>query len=294
MAPGRETDLGADRSVAAMARHCHAVLDTARAAGVRYVDAARSYGLAERFLCDWCESRGVPPGALTIGSKWGYVYTGGWRLDPPAHEVKRLAADTLRRQVIESRAALGARLSLYQIHSATIESGVLDDVAVLSELAGLRAGGMPLGVTVTGPRQAEAIRRAAAIRIDGVPLFTSVQATWNLLEPSAGPALAEAWSAGFGVIVKEVLANGRLTDRHAGPELLGLRVEASARGAPLAAMAVAAALAEPWADVVLAGAVTGEQLHGALAATAVASPPPPAPVESAGAYWQRRAALAWC
>jgi aryl-alcohol dehydrogenase-like predicted oxidoreductase len=55
------------------------------------------------------------------------------------------------------------------------------------------------------------------MRVDGVRLFDAVQATWNLLEPSAGPALAEAHAAGLGVIVKEALANGRLTDRNDDP-----------------------------------------------------------------------------
>ena len=40
--------------------------------------------------------------------------------------------------------------------------------------------------------------------------FDCVQATWNVLEPSAGPALAAAHDAGLGVIIKEAVANGRL------------------------------------------------------------------------------------
>ena len=48
-----------------------------------------------------------------------------------------------------------------------------------------------------------------------------MQATWNLLEPSAGPALAEARAAGMGVIIKEALANGRLTSRNTDVRLTG-------------------------------------------------------------------------
>ena len=51
------------------------------------------------------------------------------------------------------------------------------------------------------------------MRVGGVNPFQSVQATWNLLERSAGPALADAHAAGWGVIVKEALANGRLAER---------------------------------------------------------------------------------
>ena len=79
------------------------------------------------------------------------------------------------------------------------------------ELARLRAEeGLVIGLSVSGPRQADVIRAALEVRVDGVDPFACVQATWNVLEPSAGPALAEAHDAGAGVIVKEAVANGRL------------------------------------------------------------------------------------
>ena len=89
---------------------------------------------------------------VTVGSKWGYTYTADWRIDAAAHEVKDLSAATLRRQLAETREHLGERLRLYQIHSATIESGVLEDAEVLDELAALRATGVAIGLTATGPR----------------------------------------------------------------------------------------------------------------------------------------------
>ena len=70
------------------------------------------------------------------------------------------------------------------------------------------------------------------------------------------PALAEAKARGWGVIVKEALANGRLTDRADGEHLTALGKEAAARGTTIDALALAAALSQPWADVVLSGAVT--------------------------------------
>jgi aryl-alcohol dehydrogenase-like predicted oxidoreductase len=294
MTLGRDEDLGQDRSVAAMRRRCQALLDMAYAAGVRYVDAARSYGLAEHFLRAWCDERRIPDGALTIGSKWGYTYTGAWRLHPPAHEVKRLAVDTLQWQSAESRAVLGRRLSLYQAHSVTLESGILDDRAIVAELTRLRSQGLHIGLTVTGPRQADTVRRALDIVVDGVPLFESVQATWNLLEPSAGPALEEACDAGLGVIVKEALANGRLTNRHAGPSLRPLRDHADAAATTLDTLAMAAALTQPWASIVLSGAVTCAQLEGHLAALDIAEDviPPPLP-EPPEAYWRTRSAIGW-
>jgi aryl-alcohol dehydrogenase-like predicted oxidoreductase len=101
----------------------------------------------------------------------------------------------------------------------TLESGVLDDVRVLDELSRLRSEGLAIGLSVTGPTQADVIRRALDVNTNGVGLFQVVQTTWNLLEPSAGAALAEAKAHGLGVIVKEVLANGRLTDRNDADEI---------------------------------------------------------------------------
>src|SRR5690606_19802037 len=172
----------------------------------------------------------------------------------------------LEKQLAESRALLGDHLDLYQIHSATPESGVLDDRAVLARLAELRSDGLVIGLSVSGSDQPDMIRQAIATRVDGEPLFQCVQATWNVLEPSAGAALAEAKDAGWGVIVKEALANGRLI---AGTEG-GLLAEIASRhrvGAD--AIALAASLAQPFVDVVLSGATSPSQLRSNLAALTV-------------------------
>jgi aryl-alcohol dehydrogenase-like predicted oxidoreductase len=292
---GRDADLGADRPVGAMEARCHQILDVAYAAGVRYVDAARSYGLAEQFLASWLRTRQIPPAAVTVGSKWGYTYTADWRRGAAVHEVKDLSADTLERQFAESAGLLGDRLQLYQIHSATLESGALDDRRVLESLARLRANGLAIGLTTSGPRQAETIRRALDVSVDGVNPFQVIQATWNLLETSAGPALAEARARGWGVIVKESLANGRLTERHASDQVEPARREAAARGITLDACAIAAALAQPWADVVLSGAATPEQLHSNLAALDVKGDMGrlPSIAMSPREYWAARGTLAW-
>ncbi len=275
---GREHDIGTDRSVEALERRSHEVLNAAYDAGIRYFDAARSYGFAERFLASWLRQRGLPPDAVTVGSKWGYTYVGDWRVDARVHEVKDHSLAALRRQIEESRALLGSYLDLYQIHSATLESGVLDDQAVLTELTALRAGGLTIGLSVSGPRQADVIRRALAVRVDGINPFQLVQATWNLLEPSAGPALADAHDAGWGVIIKEALANGRLADRDQ--------------------EAIAAVLANRWVDVVLSGAVTNLQVRSnAMAATVQLSTDELAELakmaEPADQYWKERSQLAW-
>ena len=212
---GHGRDLAGHADERSLELATHTVLDAAYAGGVRYFDAARSYGKAESFLASWLAGRALGPDDVTVGSKWGYTYTADWRIDAPVPEVKDLSIGTLRRQYSESRKLLGANLRLYEIHSATIESGVLEDDRVLEELARLRATGLAIGLTVTGPRQAETIERALARGA-----FDAVQATWNLLERSATGALAAAHAAGVGVIIKEALANGRLTARGDVPQLI--------------------------------------------------------------------------
>lgn len=275
MTVGHAGDFASGRSVEAMIEQAHEVMGVAYALGVRYLDVARSYGRGEEFVARWC-----PPADVVIGSKWGYTYTADWRTDVSVHEVKEHSLAAFERQWAETRALLGDRVALYQIHSATLETGVLEDSAVLGALMRLRSAGVRVGLSVTGPRQPEVIRKALSVRVDGVALFQSVQATWNLLERSADAALAEAHAAGLGVIVKEALSNGRLTPR------AGFSDEA---------LALAAVLAQPWADVVLSGAATVEQLRSNVRAFEL----DPSEVldsvvaQKAEVYWAERSKLAW-
>src|SRR3954447_7152298 len=78
---------GTDRSVEALRSNTFAVLDAAHAAGIDWVDAARSYGRAEEFLGAWFADRRPDP-APTVSSKWGYTYVGNWDIDADVHEVK--------------------------------------------------------------------------------------------------------------------------------------------------------------------------------------------------------------
>src|SRR5437764_5603476 len=87
---GHGRDLGPDRSVEALRERAWSVLDAARAAGIRYFDAARSYGRAEEFLGGWLTERRIAPGELTVASKWGYTYVAEWRVDADVNEVKDL------------------------------------------------------------------------------------------------------------------------------------------------------------------------------------------------------------
>ena len=267
---GHGEDLGADRSVAALRARAHLVLDAAYAHGVRHFDAARSYGRGEEFLGEWLRLR--EPGGVTVSSKWGYVYTAGWTVDGDPPEVKHHDADTLRRQLGETREQLGERHDLYAIHSATPETGVLEDGDVLEELARLRESGVRIGLSVSGTSQRATVERA--LEVGG---FDAVQATWNLHERSVEPALEAA----------------------AGRETAGeLTAAARELGTTADALALAAVLARPWAGVVLSGAATVETLESNLAAAVLAwngeleERLAPLREEPAG-YWERRSALPW-
>ncbi len=290
---GHGEDLAGRTDVPALERHTHRMLDAARAAGMNYFDGARSYGRSEEFLASWLRTREVASDAVVVGSKWGYIYRADWRTDAEVHEEKVHSQENLDRQYAESSGWLGTHLRLYQIHSATADSGVLEDRAIIGRLAELRDTGAIVGLTVSGPGQAGTIRRALTLAPGGTPLFGAVQATWNLLETSAGQALAEAADAGLAVIVKEAVANGRLTLRD---QSIVDRLGGPGSEWPVDALAMAAVLHQPWATVVLSGAATEEQLASNLRALDV--PPDvvdqlPELSEPPGQYWATRSSLSW-
>ena len=281
------SDLGGRYDPSIMESHAHAVLDAAFDAGLRYIDAARSYGRAEDFLASWLRKRAIEPGEISVASKWGYTYTAGWSTSATQHEVKDHSLAAFERQLAETCERLGRYLSLYQIHSVTAESKTLEDDALIDAIARLRTRGIRAGLSVSGAGQDVAIRRSLEVRRDGERVFDSVQATWNLLERGAESALQDAHDAGMKVVVKESLANGRLTgeagrgkreegkeNRSSGeifsPLVARIREVAESRGTTVEMLALGAALARPWADVVLTGAATVEQIRSNVAALGLA------------------------
>ncbi|MEU6700140.1 aldo/keto reductase [Pseudonocardia sp. NPDC046786] len=290
---GRAERLGADRDVETLRARTHELLDAGHAAGIRYLDVARSYGRAEEFLAGWLAAH-PEIDDVEIGSKWGYRYVGEWRMDADRHEIKDHSLDAFTEQYALTGQLLGDRLGIYHVHSATPATGVLDDARVHRALAHLRDRGIRVGISTSGPEQADAVRRALDVRVGGEPLFTSFQSTWNPLEPSAGPALAEAADAGARVIVKEVFANGRLAP---GGDAAAVAL-ADRLGLPADQLAVAAALANPWAWRVLLGPVDTAQLASNVAGAARTVPAGAADeltalAEPAEAYWAARSARPW-
>ncbi|WP_298177635.1 aldo/keto reductase [Saccharomonospora sp.] len=289
---GRAGVLPSGREVSDMREVTYAVLDAAYTEGVRRVDVARSYGRAEEFLAAWLDDRGYDD--VVVSSKWGYAYVGEWRMDAEVHEVKEHSLPRFRAQWERTRSLLGETVSLYQVHSLTLDSPLFTDQALLAALAELADTGVRVGFSTSGAKQADTIRRALELEVKGRPVFTAVQSTWNLLERSAGTALREAHESGVLVQVKETLANGRLAVDPPAP-----LVEVARRyGVGCDAVAVAAVYTQPWADVVLIGPASVDQLRSNLAGAAV----------SLGAdtlsgldvlartpeeYWAERSALIW-
>ncbi|TDC21338.1 aldo/keto reductase [Kribbella albertanoniae] len=279
---GHDEDLPAGRAVEDLRQRTHELLELAWRSGVRYFDAARSYGLAEEFLGEWLtpERRAQ----VTVGSKWGYTYVADWRHDAETHEVKDHTLATFERQWPETLQALGGAPDFYLVHSLTTDSPALDDEKLLNRLRELADTGVRVGLSTSGPQQAAALRKA--LELDGP--FTAVQSTWNVLETSAGAALAEAHDAGWFVVVKEAVANGRLTAK-AGET--PFNVFARQHDIAPDSLAIGTAVAQPWADIVLSGATTAVQLESNLAFRA--DGPLSEFVQQPEEYWTERSALPW-
>jgi aryl-alcohol dehydrogenase-like predicted oxidoreductase len=272
-----------------MRERAHRMLDAAWARGIRFIDAARSYGRAEEFLGAWLAAHPERRPQLTIESKWGYEYVGGWRMDAETHERKEHSPGMFERQWPETLAALGGAPDVYLVHSVTPDSPALADAALLDRLRRLGDAGVRVGVSTSGPHQGDALD--AARELADSP-FSAVQATWNLLEPSAEPALARAHARGWLVVVKEAVANGRLSPAGGEADAAAL---AAADGQALDALAIGAARSRPWCDVVLSGAVTPAQLDSNLASRAPSTDAAAlaALAEDPAAYWAARSARPW-
>ena len=298
---GHGADLKGRTDRPSMEANSLTVIEAAYQAGVTYFDAARSYGAAEAFLGTWLDQKSINSGSnpeVVIGSKWGYTYVADWKVDAPVHEVKDHSAETFSRQYEETQQLLGDHLNLYQIHSVTPDSPALTDAETLRRLTAYKERGLLLGFSTSGPQQADVIRQALAITTESGLLFDVVQSTWNVLEPSAGPALVEAHNAGLGVIIKEALANGRLTQRGDYGEALSRRPASDStptetgEGPGPDAIALASALAQPFVSVVLSGATNVEQLQSNLRALNAEPVEHIVPIEPER-YWAERSQRSW-
>lgn len=185
------------------------LLDYAYDKGLRNFDTAPSYGKGEDYLIEWYKQHNYQD--LNISTKWGYTYVANWEIGySGAHEIKEHSLEKLQEQWPKSKQLLPA-LGIYQIHSATFDSGVLTNQEVLNELFRIKKEtGIKIGLSVSGPEQNSIVKTAAEKKVEGQLLFDSFQVTYNILESTAHQTLKKILEQGKTVIVKEALANGRL------------------------------------------------------------------------------------
>ena len=290
-----------DKSLVAFRANAFKVLDAAYEKGVRYFDTAPSYGKGEEFLKDWQDNRAHTE--VVLGTKWGYTYVANWQLgyDGP-HEVKEHSLEKLTEQWEFSKGLLPF-LEFYQIHSATFESGVLQNKPVLEKLLEIkRTTGLTIGISTSGPNQKEVIENALQIRIDGEVVFDSFQVTFNMLEQAVLPVLRDIKLQDKKLIVKEAMANGRIfeNEKYAQYQSLYTKLKTLAEKYEVGVDAIALryVMDKVQPDYVLSGAADIHQLEQNLKANSFTlneeelAELTKEKVNSK-AYWEERSQLSW-
>jgi aryl-alcohol dehydrogenase-like predicted oxidoreductase len=198
----QKTDLASFRA------QSFSVLEEAYSLGVRYFDTAPGYGLAEELVLEWLQTKNDP--TIEIATKWGYTYTANFDEDATVHEIKEHSLAKLNEQWSFSKQLL-PNLKVYQIHSATMATGVLKNQAVLAKLANLKKEhGIKIALTTTGVNQVEVLKKALDIQVNGNQLFDLFQVTYNFLEQSLQELAQELIQQKKTIVIKEALANGRV------------------------------------------------------------------------------------
>ncbi len=198
-----------DKSEATFKQNAFNMLDIAYRLGIRYFDTAPSYGKGELFLKEWQKNKCYKD--TLLATKWGYTYVANWQLGyKDAHEIKEHSIEKLIEQWETSKELL-PNLKVYQIHSATLESGVLENTKVLKKLHELKTEiGLKIGITTSGPHQNTVLKEASQIKINNVFLFDVFQVTYNVFEQSTYQTLLNLSNKGRKVVIKEGVANGRV------------------------------------------------------------------------------------
>jgi aryl-alcohol dehydrogenase-like predicted oxidoreductase len=188
--------------------HSFQVLEEAYSAGIRYFDTAPGYGLAEELVLEWLQTKN--DNSIEIATKWGYTYTANFDANATVHEVKEHSLSKLNEQWNFSKLLL-PYLKVYQIHSATLETGILENTEVLAQLAFLKKEHhLKIGLTTSGTNQVEVIKKALEVLVDGKPVFDLFQVTYNFLDQSLLQISDELIKKNKSIVIKEALANGRV------------------------------------------------------------------------------------
>ena len=192
----------------AFRKQSFAVLEDTYNLGIRYFDTAPGYGLAEKLVLEWLQTKNDT--SIEIATKWGYTYTANFDTKATVHEVKEHSLSKLNEQWNFSKQLL-PYLKVYQIHSATLETGVLENKQVLAQLAFLKKEhNLKIGLTTTGTNQVEVIKKAINVLVDGEAVFDLFQVTYNFLDQSLKEISDELLSQNKSIVIKEALANGRV------------------------------------------------------------------------------------
>lgn len=248
------------------------LLEFAYRKGIRDFDTAASYGKGEQFLKEWYHDTRYPD--VRLSSKWGYTYKANWEIGYNGpHEVKEHSLNKLQEQWSSAKELLPG-LKTYQIHSATFESGVLENRGVLDELHRIKkTDRIKIGLSVSGANQKDVVSEASEVRVGGEELFDSFQVTYNLLDTSTHEILRKLIEKGKMVIIKEALANGRLLQNRNFPqyETLYRRMDeiASDHQVGTDAIALRYVIDRLQPNLVLSGASTRQQLDSNLKALAI-------------------------
>lgn len=198
-----------DKSIEGFKTNALNVLDASYNLGIRDFDVAPSYGFGEQFLLEWHTSRQHKD--VNLSTKFGYTYVANWEVGfSGKHEIKEHSLNKLNEQWEVSKALL-PNLKIYQIHSATLDSGVLQNKDVLSRLHELKKENhLKIGITSSGTAQVKIIEEAQNIVLDDEDLFDSYQVTFNIFEQSCFDISKQLIDKGKTIIIKEALANGRV------------------------------------------------------------------------------------
>ncbi|MBD8487380.1 aldo/keto reductase [Echinicola sp. CAU 1574] len=295
------SDQNIDKSLDAFQHKSMEVLDKAYTSGIRYFDTAPSYGKGEQFLLEWHLSRQHPD--VLLSTKWGYTYKANWELGyEGAHEVKEHSLAKLKEQWAFSKQFLPS-LGIYQIHSATFESGVLENRDVHKELLRIKMDtGVKIGMSTSGKSQSEILKAAMEVKVEGEILFDSFQVTFNILEQSTLPALKKAQKLGKTIIIKEGLANGRIFPNSSFKHYAGrydkLKKIATHYHVGVDALALRFIMDFLQPDYVLSGAGNTKQLEENLMSNHIQLSNSDLQVmremeESVDSYWDERSSLKW-
>jgi aryl-alcohol dehydrogenase-like predicted oxidoreductase len=290
-----------DKSVPAFEKNTFKVLDLAYNLGIRHFDTAPSYGKGEVFLLHWNQLHQYSD--IALSTKWGYTYVADWELGyHGAHEIKEHSLKKLNEQWENSKGLLPA-LKIYQIHSATLESGVLENQDVLEALMNIkRQTGTKIGISTSGPNQPEIIQKALKVQLNGSDLFDSFQVTYNILDQSCFTILREAKAKQKFIIIKEGLANGRVFKnsdfKHYNPLYLSLEEIALKYKVGIDAIALRFCMDSLGPDIVLSGAANENELRENMKAESFHLATEEIEMlkqngVDSNAYWEERKNLKW-